>query len=312
MEITNIFDFESKIDFLTAMYSEDITKDIQNQNEYMNSNIINNNFEVIENRMNILYERMRNMEEIIGYAKLYVNSEIDKVITECRGILNEIENMNDLKFNEEKNFTILNVPLVNNDVAQYADRDGSMLNTCVIYNNAISLSGSVKDTTAVTSISVDSTAQVYERNRDDLLKQESYRSHYFLDEPAKNGVCETITFNFKAPKSVNSIKAKLSNCSIENIIYIHENNTETHCNAGASLVMPNKTVKAIKLLIKSTNYSTKKVSVTTTQSNSFEALKTAWKSIYNNVKDYDDASTKSSYESKMIDYLEDIYIKGNV
>lgn len=310
MEIKNIFDFESKVDFLKTSYKENISDNIKHQNSFMNSEIANNNFVEIEDSLNILYERIRVLEELIDYAKIYVGSEIDGVITECRGLLNEIENMNDMHFNDIKNYTVLNVPLVNNDSATYTDRDGSPLETCEIYNNIISLSGAVKDSVDIKTVTVNSTEQVYENNPDALMNNGAYRAHYLLDDIVPNGVTETVVLNFGEPKNINSIKIKLSNCEVYGIIYVHEDNTETNDSAAVKGIIPNRTVKAIKLLINSRNYVVKVITVNATAENKFDALDQAWIKYSETIKEQDTANSQSEYKAQMSAYLEEIFKGG--
>lgn len=309
MDIKNIFDFESKIDLLIDSNVDEMIGSIDKQGEFMNSTLANQNFEKIENSLNQLYENVRTLEELIDYAKIYVNSEIDSVIVECRGLLNEIENMNDLTFNGSKNYTTINVPLLNNDVAQYTDRNGESLSTCEIYNNVISLSGNKKDEAIINKVTVDCVEQVYENNPDDLINGESYRTHYFLDEIPKNGVTETVTFNFKSLKAINSIKMKLSNCKVTGIIYIHENNTETYDADIFSGIIPNRAVKAIRLLINSSTYETTDITVQVTDENAYEEFNSTLAVIYNNIKECDDKREKEIYESQMHERLDNVYLK---
>lgn len=311
MDIKNIFDFESKVNFLTESYTENISDNIKHQNSFMNSEIANNNFTEIENNLNALYERIRVLEELIDYAKIYVNNEIDGVITECRGLLNEIENMNDMHFNDMKNYTVLNVPLINNDSAQYTDRDGTSLETCEIYNNIISLSGTVKDIADIKTVSVSSTEQVYENNPDDLVNNNVYRSHYLLDNVASNGVTETITISFGEAKNINSIKIKLSNCNAYGIIYVHEDNTETNDTIAAKGIIPAKTVKAIKLLINSSNYVSKIITVNATAENKFDMLDKAWNEYHETIKEQDIINSQNEYKAQMSAYLDEI-LKGGI
>lgn len=309
MSINNIFDFDSRIDFLLESYEEDIIGSIQKQGDFMNSDIINSNFDKIESYLNDMYEKIRVLEEVIDYAKIYVNNEIDSTITECRDLLNEIEGLNDSIFDGLKNYTIINVPLNNNDAVQYSDRDGTMLKTCEIYNNLISLSGTVKNSIEIKDVSVKRKEQVYESNYKDLINGEAYRTFYFLDGISKNGVTETIQFDFKEPKDINSIKIKLSNCNIVNIIYVHEDNTETIDSDISKGIIPLKTVKGVKLTINSTNYTAMSVAVATTEENKFEDLNKAWASAYEEMKDQDLSSLSKEYKLQMCDYLEQIYLK---
>lgn len=309
MDIKNIFDFESRIEFLLKSYDEDIIDNIKKQEDFLNSEIANENFSKIENYLNDMYEKVRVLEEVIDYAKIYVNNEIDTTITECRDLLNEIENMNDSIFNDSKNFSIINVPLSNNDIEQYSDRDGSSLKMCEIYNNIISLSGTVKNNIDIKNVSVKREEQAYESNYKELINGEPYRVHYLLDSICKNGVSETIKFDFSEAREINSIKIKISNCKIVNIIYIHEDNTESIDSDISKGVIPIRTVKGIKLTLNSTNYSPKAISIVTTEKNKFEDLDKAWKEYHEEVKEKDYIYSSNEYKNQVCNYLEEIYLK---
>lgn len=309
MDIKNMFDFESKIDYLMKSYSETIVDSIKKQGDFLDSEIVNYNFLKIEEYLNDMYEKVRILEEVIDYAKIYVNNEIDVTMSECRDLLNEIENMNDNLFNDSKNFTIINVPLANNDIAQYSDRDGTSLKTCEIYNNVISLSGTIKNSIDIKNVSVKREEQVYESNYKDLIDNKTYRAHYLLDTISKKGVSELIQFDFSEPREVNSIKVKLSNCKITNIIYIHEDNTESNDTDITKGVIPIRKIKGIKLLLNSINYAPKILSVSTTENNKFESLDKAWQDYHEEVKEKDYIYSSSEYKNQMCDYLEQLYLK---
>lgn len=307
MDIKNIFDFESKVENLISTDSN-IKDNMEYQKKFMNSVAINSNFTKIEGDLNTLYERIRVLEELIDYARFYVSNEIDETIKDCRDLLNEIENINDLNFSDAKNFVITNVPLTNNDSAQYTDRDGSPLKTCEVYNNVITLSGTIKDNVLIDTVSIRSTEQVYESNPESLTNNESYRTFYLLDSIPNNGVTETITLSFNSPKNINSIKAKLANCKISGIIYIHEDNTEFHDTGNVKGIMPVRTLKAIRLLINSTSYTPKAVTVNATDKNRYELLESSWDEVFSSIKDKDVIGLTSNYQKEFCDYLDTLYI----
>lgn len=309
MDIKNIFDFDSRIKFLLQSYDTDIIGDIKKQDKFLNSDMMNENFMKIENYLNDMYEKIRVLEDVIDYAKIYVNNEIDATIAECRDLVIEIESMNDDIYSNSKHYITINVPLINNDTAQYSDRDGTSLKTCEIYGNAISLSGAVKNSVELSNVSVKRKEAVYESNYLDLLKEEPYRAYYLLDAVSKNGVSEEIQLDFKEPKEINSIKIKLSNCKIINIIYIHEDNTESYSSDISKGVMPIKIVKGIKLTINSTNYAGKIVSIVTTDTDRFDDLNKAWQQVYEDIKEKDNTVSNIEYKSKLCDYLQNIYLK---
>lgn len=312
MEITNIFNFESKIDYLIETDNSGIENKLKDFGTYMNSSIANANFETIEDSLNLLYERIRILEECIDYAKKYINSEIDETIAECKGLLNDLENMNDMNFSETKSCVIKNVPLVKGDFDQHTDRDGSILKPCEVYGNVVSLTGTVRDSIVPKNISILGSDQVYERNQEDLLADEVYRSHYLLDSVPAKGVTENITFSFDGPKAINSIKIKLSNCTLMDIIYIHEDNTETYATDTTCNIVPKKMIKAIKIQINSKNYTHKTVNVTATEADSVAKIDKAWQEVIQTIKESDIVTSQSEYRSTMSEYLESIYLKKEV
>ena len=307
MDIKNIFDFESRVESLVSSDSE-IKDDMRYQEKFMNSVAINSNFSKIESNLNILYERVRILEELIDYARVYVSNEIDETIKDCRNLLSEIENINDLIFDDTKNFIITNVPLTNNDSAQYIDRDGSLLKTCEVYNNVITLSGTIKDTVEVDTVSFKSTEQVYENNPKSLINNEAYRSFYLLDSIPNNGITETITLGFDRARNINSIKVKLANCKIIGIIYIHEDNTEFHDNGDVKGIMPIRALKAVRLLINATTYTPKTVTVNATETNRYELLESGWREVHSNIKDKDVINLTNNYQKEFCDYLDELYL----
>lgn len=304
----NIFDFEEKISFILNNNNDLIIQDMANQNEYLNSDSINSNFKYIEESLDSLYEKIRVLEEAIDYAKVYINKEISSIFTECKNTLNEIEKMNDLNFLEVKNYRIINIPLVNNKVTQYMDRDGKVLKTCDIYNGIISLYGTIKNSVPIDNYSILSYQQVYERNNPNFNNGEYYRTHYIMDEVIENGVNEQFIINFKNPVNVNSIKVKLSNCQISKIVFIHEDNTELH-SFGISTTMPIKKIKSARVTINSKTYETKKMLIQYNASNYFELVEAGKRLINSMIKDRDEKDLIEEYKSSLNEEIE--ILKGD-
>ena len=94
MEIKNILDFENKADDILKDY-KDNNIELKKQNQILNSEIMNSNFEKIENTLNNIYEETRRIKELINFSKIYVSNEIEKSIDTCKETLNIIENLND-------------------------------------------------------------------------------------------------------------------------------------------------------------------------------------------------------------------------
>lgn len=310
MEIKNIFDFESKIEFLLNNLDLNINKEFKMQDEILDSSIVNYNFEIIENNLNDLYENFRILEEIIDYAKIYINNEIDETIVECRDLLNELEIMNDVSFNDNKNYVSINVPLRNNNViAKHVDRDGTSLKTCEIYNGLISLSGEIKNNINPDEIYFKRSEQVYDHNQNDLINKDIYRTRYLLDSIPKNGVLEEINFIFKEVVEINTLNFKLSNCSISGITYIYEDNTEAFEENILTGIISAKKIKELKLLICCKSYSTEIIQSNTNINTDF--MNKILIELNQTIKEREDSLSSKEYKINFCDNLENTYMKGD-
>ena len=191
------FDFSEKIKYLL-----DNTKNIslEKQNMYLNSNIINNNFKIIENELNSMYEKTRILEDIIDYMKLYINNEIENYMLDCRNLLKDIEVLSDINLKEEINYTAINVPFIYNTL-EYIDRDGTVLKNCDIYNNKIVLSQNKDITVQINSVSIVRNEALFNLetindNKDNIIYNKPYLIEYELDSIVNNGINELIRLNF--------------------------------------------------------------------------------------------------------------------
>lgn len=307
-DIKNIFDFDAKVEYILNEKYADITKETIKQTQYMNSKNINENFESIEISINVLYEKTRLIDEIMEYAKIYVENNITESISECKAILNEIEKMNDINFSETKNFRIITVPMVNNEIAQYLDRDGSQIKMCEVYNGVISLSGNIKNSILIASYTVSSSEQVYERNNPDFNNKEAYRTNFLLDGSVKGGVFETITFNFDKTVDINSMKVKLSNCNAYNIVYVFEDNTEMY-DTYLTGIIPEKSVASIKLIINCGNYVIQKVD-SVIRDNAFDLLDDYVDTDSDQIVNKEDKDLSINYNKELADYINQLIKEG--
>lgn len=254
MSTNTTIDFQTNITALEKS-SGDIINTLIDQGDFLNSNTINNNFINIEKYLNTLYENIRVLEDSIDYAKVYVNNEISQIIIDCKKTLNDIENLNDYNYSSNKNFVLFNVPIINSNEVNFTDRDGSTLKPSVIYNNLISLCEAAKNPIEIQSVTLKSNELAYDNNLTDLINNKAYRSYYILNSPVTGGIIEIITFFFKGAIEVNSVRVALSNCSLLNMIYIYEDNTESYDTDISKGITPTKKVIGVRLTLNSTNYS---------------------------------------------------------
>lgn len=265
------FDFSEKIKYLL-----DNTKNIslEKQNMYLNSNIINNNFKIIENELNSMYEKTRILEDIIDYMKLYINNEIENYMLDCRNLLKDIEILSDINLKEEINYTAINVPFIYNTL-EYIDRDGTVLKNCDIYNNKIVLSQNKDITVQINSVSIVRNEALFNLetindNKDNIIYNKPYLIEYELDSIVNNGINELIRLNFNKEEIINTVRIDLINCNLKSIRYIYANNIiEEEENLNTENI-ENKKIIGIEFLINASNYDINKKNININTNNSFE------------------------------------------
>lgn len=267
---TEIFNLTSKINYLLNYEDTNLNTNFLNQNNVMDSSIINKNFEIIEDELNNNYERIRVLEEIINYAKIYMQNEIEEIIIECRNILKDIENINDIYFDIYNNYTLINIPLINNDEAQYIDRNGAILQKCNLYNNVLSLPSNINIITPIKNIEVIRSDQPVYSIEPKLTINEKYRIEYLLDGLNKSEIIENVIINFKEPTVINTLRIKTSNCNFEHIIFVYEDNSEFIYKNINLEIFPDIKIKKIIIPIKCNNYLINKYELITEVKNCFE------------------------------------------
>lgn len=291
--IKNSFDFDYKVDFIMNNYNETISDKLQEQNNIMSSSIMNSNFIMIETCINNLYEKIRLLEDVMDYANIYMNNEINGTILECKDLLVEIENMNNNIFNDTRKYIAINVPFVNNDQTLFTDRNGAELKRCEPVNGSLMLSGTVLEKYNIYSVSASTNIQVYERNIEALKCNGIYRAHYLIDYLIDIGIIEKLLFNFEEPIYINNINIKMSNCGLKEILYIYEDNSFEKQEDFESNAIAEKRIKGVQISLHCHNYKPINIPIP----------------IKNQIKNYiDDINIEK--ELKILDYRQDVIEKS--
>lgn len=263
------FDLEENINFLI---NSNINEEIADQKKYLDSSIINNNFEIIEDKLNKCYEKFRVLEDVINYSKTYINNEINQIINECRTTIKEVENMNDLYSKTFDNYVLVNISLINNDNEQFTDRDNTIIPKCGINNKSLTIASDINGIATINNISILRNEQNFYNNESELILNNPYRTEYSLDHMNENGVEEIISINFKEVCPINTLKIKTSNCDIEHIVYVYENNKEIINEDITNEFFPTVKIKAIKIPIVCRNYTIEEYDSETKVDTSFEGM----------------------------------------
>jgi hypothetical protein len=245
-------DFEDSIKFLSSSeFNQDCIDNLKYQYKSMDSESHNSNMSIIETAFDNLYEKIRVLEDVINYAKAYVEQNVSSISSQCKDILNDIEeDVDSLKTNS---YILYSVPMLEGS-GMYTDRDGTVLPHTSINNRILTLAPLDKIEVPYTSVSRDTALTPYKSNINDLKDGKPYRSFYLYDKPLSGGVFEDITISLSNPMNVNFIEILTSNCNIANVQYIHENGTVEYEDGILNAINKDRIIKSFKFTLVSNTY----------------------------------------------------------
>lgn len=300
-------DFENSINFLSNDISEDLYQNIKYQNKSLDSESFNTTFNLIEDKLNTLYEKTRVMEDLIVYTRTFLEQEIYTAKKEFQAILNSLEDKKDSL--KAKAYISYDVPFLESSGA-YVDRDGKELAHAAVNNGFLTLSGQTQYEVQLKNIERITTMVPYKSNPEAILKGQVYRSFYIVDKPVQM-IYEEITAYLNSPTLINYLELIPSNCKVVNLRYISENDLvidETNFSTG---MVRDIKIKAIKFDIACDKY--KKIAYQIDES---RVLSDFWTKVkdkaYNDsmgistVFDIDEYSGMKKYKSDYASYLKSI------
>lgn len=246
-------DFEDSIAFLIDGMTEEMQTGIYYQTRDLNSDNFNKTFDLIESRLNRLYEKSRVMEDVIRYTREFVEQNIYDTTKECRSILASLEeNRDKLKTNS---FITYGVSLLEGS-GSYTDRDGSALPHCGVNDDTLTLSGSSGTVIPIKSITRKKSPVPYKSTLDNVKEGNPYRAFYLVDGQIVGGLQEELYIELSSPAVVNFMELILSKCTVDNVRYIDEQGGIEYEDNFKSIITRDRTVKAIQFTLKSTLYRT--------------------------------------------------------
>lgn len=244
--IKNSIDF----DYSLREINKELNIDIKPQDKLLDSKSFNNSMKNIETNLNKLYENFRHIENMNNYCKAFLSVKIDDYKTEAESILNLIEDIRDI--NKNMAYIDYEVPLFNS-LNNLKDRDKSKIKECKLQNNLLILNNSIEKDVEFDSCTKKSLSIPYMDNLKHI-KTEAYRTTYIEDNIVTGGMREIITIHFPAPTKINNIDIKVSNCTIENIIYKYINGTEEHEKKYTTGAIKDRQVTSISFDLLCKNY----------------------------------------------------------
>ena len=245
--IASANDIASAIEYLTT---EQETTAANTMDNHMSSSYYNAVAKDIENRLNILYEKIRVLEDLDRYAREYCREKIEEKEKIFKERLKIIEDVTDV-YRDTESVSIL-VPFISSSEI-IRDRDGTVLPTMTVLNKMLIPNGSVLGKAQIDSISVTSNRIPVSNNYSYLEKGEAGLSYYVEDEPVQDGIVEECTVSLKSLTHVNSFSVTPLNCEIEDVRAITSEKTEESIDLKGSYMEP-RDVLGFKFKLKATNY----------------------------------------------------------
>jgi len=247
----NKFDLDANLDFLINTKVD--TSKVEDQVKTLDSAKYNKSFQTVEDSLNLLYEKIRTVQNVIDYANSFIKSEIDETITECKSLLNDIENNRDVM----KNSAYINYNVKLQSIFDtYSDRNNTPIKGVEMHNGVITLNNSTIEDIILDNATLVSGSENYNvfNNLDEISTNNNYRTLYMFDRPQKNSIKEKIILHFPKVRTVNKINFIPSNCTINSIEFTYEDgSTETVTGYNINLAK-NRNVKTISVNVECKNY----------------------------------------------------------
>jgi hypothetical protein len=216
--------------------------------ERMDANSFNASLYAIENQLDILYEKIRLIEDLDDFVRRYVKAKIKEKESRLRDSLKIIEDVSDL-YTDTSSVSIL-VPLVRDESTIY-DRDGSIVPPMAVVNGSLTMNTSAASEAKISSITRQSSSPCYASSYDNLLKGESGSSLYYDKNRDSNNLTENITVDFYEPSDINYVEVIPVNCVVSDLKGILPDQTEISLENG---YFPQQKLSGLKFTLSSSNY----------------------------------------------------------
>lgn len=245
--ILNVADANKAIEFLQEE-SSDYPNTFSNK---MTPTEFNANSAAIETHLNVLYEKIRVLQDLDAFCRDYVVKKIKEKKDILDKKLRTLENLSDL-YRSPGSITVT-IPFdASNEVIK--DRDGSAVASMKIKDNSLAMGTDIMKEAAITAISRDSANSCYNDSYQNLKKGEPGTSIYYLKKEESNEyVTENIVVTFDQEIAANSIYIEPIGADVENIRLVHSNHNETPVDSSNTF-FPEQKITGIKFSLKSSSY----------------------------------------------------------
>lgn len=202
---------KDNLNYLTSVDMASVDNNFLYQLNQLNVEDYNTTQKEMFYQLNMLYDKIRVMEEVNDYLLTQIKSKIEATSQTCESLLKDIEKSRDAI----KEVAYHTIPIDMIPTQAHYDRDGVLLKTALVYNNNIINAFSVRRSIPFT-MKAETNKRVYRNNIEALSKGEVYRSYYITDENYPEGISENLQFIFQQPTPINRVAAKASNTELFN------------------------------------------------------------------------------------------------
>ena len=218
--------------------------------EGLSSSEYNNNMSIIELRLNVLYQKIKYMQELVDYTKNYVISEIKNKNEEFKEKLKIISEVTDIYRDQS---SVAQIVYLTQCSEQITDRDGSVVKPMVISDKKLVPPGNNVSSLRINSVVNNSSAIKYSSNYENLKNGEAGSAIYLSDNIMAGGLDENVNIQFDEGSSINYIDIPVINGDIATYEITYTNDSKKEITPLDKYIEA-ADIKEILIKIKSRNY----------------------------------------------------------
>lgn len=218
--------------------------------EGLSSSEYNSNMSIIELRLNVLYQKIKYVQELTEYIKSYIESEIKSKNEEFKEKLKIISEVTDVYRDQN---SIAQMVYFTHCSEQIIDRDGKTVKAMDISDKKLVPPGNTVSTLRVKSIVSTSTAMKYSSTYNNLKNGESGGAVYLSENIINGGLDENITIQFENGATANYIDIPVINGDIVKYEVTYANNSKKEITPVDKYIEA-VDIKEIAIQINSKNY----------------------------------------------------------
>lgn len=229
--INSIEDVNAALDYVREE-NENFPQDFTDK---MDADSYNLACQQIEYQLNVLYEKIRLIQDIDEFARNYAELKITEKEQKLRDSLKIIEDVADLYHDDSA--VALMVPM-QDDGGVIRDRDGSVLPRMQFSDGKLIMDTNVMGKATIAYVNNSSDSACYNSSYSNLVKGKPGASTYIITDNLDDGVVETISVDFTKTTPVNYLSIKPVNAIVKNVRGVLANHVETPLNVSNGYFTP--------------------------------------------------------------------------